>query len=128
MKTESISDRLKMKELMYGYNHTLDLARFVTIKARVLHMQLQNLYRKNRGFQYQNKKLKAELHHFQYEVARRNLQVLVEASIEKYTSVVKESRTLFKNPVIAKKKKPIVPNEDPPSTRKSVRLSVKVTK
>jgi hypothetical protein len=61
---------------------------------------------------------------------------LVEASIEKETSAVKESIALVKKSVIAKKKKPIiankkkfvVPNEDPPSTRKSVRLSVKVTK
>jgi hypothetical protein len=68
------------------------------------------------------------LHHFQDEVAQRNLQVLVEAAIEKETPIVKEITTPLKNPVIAKKKKSVVPNEDPPSTRKSVRLSVRVTK
>jgi hypothetical protein len=128
LKTEAMSDRVKMKELMDGYNHTLDLARFAARKAQPLHRQLQNLYRQNRGFQSQNRKLKAELQHFQDEVAQRNLQVLVEASIEKETSTVKESTTPLKNPIIVKKKKPVVPNEDPPSTRKSVRLSVKVTK
>jgi hypothetical protein len=53
---------------------------------------------------------------------------LVEASIENEKPVVKESTTTLKKTVIAKKKKLVVPNEDPLSTRKSVRLSVKVTK
>jgi RecJ-like exonuclease len=61
LKIEAMSDRVKMKDLMDGYIHTLDLERFATRKDQPLHMQLQNLYRKNRGFQYQNKKLKAEL-------------------------------------------------------------------
>jgi hypothetical protein len=29
LKIEAMSDRVKMKEIMDGYNHTLDLARFV---------------------------------------------------------------------------------------------------
>ena len=68
------------------------------------------------------------MQHFQDEVAQRNLQVLVEDSIEKETPVVKENKTPLRKPVISKRKKSIVPNEDPPSTRKSVRLSVRVTK
>ena len=68
------------------------------------------------------------MQYFQDEVAQRNLQVLVEAAIEKETSTVKESTTPLKKLVITKKKKPAMPNEDPPSTRKSVRLSVRVTK
>jgi hypothetical protein len=128
LKEEDMIHKAQMKELMDGYTHTLDLARFAARKAQPLHRQLQNLYRQNRGFQSQNRKLKAELQHFQDEVAQRNLQVLVEASIEKETSAVKEIPAPLKNPVMAKKKKPVVPNEDPPSTRKSVRLSVKVTK
>jgi hypothetical protein len=88
-----------MKELMDGYKHTLDLARFAARKAQPLHRKLQNLYRQNRGFQSQNRKLKAELQHFQDEVAQRNLQVLVEASIEKETPAVKESTTPLKNPM-----------------------------
>ena len=66
--------------------------------------------------------------HFQDEVAQRNFQVLVEYTIEKETPTVNEGTTPLKNHVIGKKKKSIVPNEDPPSTRKSVRLSVRVTK
>ena len=68
------------------------------------------------------------MQHFQEEVAQRNLHVLVEAAIEKETSTVKERKTPLKNLIIPKKNKPVVPNEDPPSTRKSARLSVKVTK
>ena len=68
------------------------------------------------------------MQHFQDEVAQRNLQVLVEASIENDKPTIKESTTTLKNHVIANKKKSIVPNEDPLSTRKSVRLSVKVKK
>jgi hypothetical protein len=37
LKVESMSDRVKMKELMGGYNHTLYLARFVARKAQPLH-------------------------------------------------------------------------------------------
>jgi hypothetical protein len=128
LKTEAMSDRVKMKELMDGYNHTLDLARFAARKAQPLHRQLKNLYRQNRGFQSQNRKLKVELQHFQDEVAQRNLQVLVEAAIEKETPTAKESIAPLKKPVTAKRKKPVVPKEDPPSPRKSVRLSVRVTK
>jgi hypothetical protein len=48
-----------MNEIMIGYNHTLDLARFAVRKALPLRKQLKNLYRQNRGFQAQNRKLKA---------------------------------------------------------------------
>jgi hypothetical protein len=128
LKKEAMSDRAKMTELMDGYSHTLDLARFAARRAQPLHRQLKNLYRQNRGFQSQNRKLKAELKHFQDEVAQRNLQVLVEAAIENDKPTVKESTTSLKNPVTAKKKKSVVSIEDPLSTRKSVRLSVKMTK
>jgi hypothetical protein len=45
LKTEAMSDKVKMKELMDGYSHTLDLARFAARKAQPLHRQLKNLYR-----------------------------------------------------------------------------------
>jgi hypothetical protein len=50
LKEEAMSDRVKMKELMDGYNHTLDLARFAARKAQSLHRQLKNLYKQNKGF------------------------------------------------------------------------------
>jgi hypothetical protein len=80
-----------MEELMVGYNHTLDLARFAVRKALPLHKQLNNIYRHNMGFQSQTRKLKAYLKHFRDEVAQRNLQVLVEAAIEDDKPVIKES-------------------------------------
>jgi hypothetical protein len=128
LKEEDKVHLAQMKELMDGYSHTLDLARFAARKAQPLHRQLKNLYRQNRGFQSQNRKLKAELKHFQDEVAQRNLQVLVEAAIEDDKPTAKESTTTLKKPVNAKKKKSVVSIEDPLSTRKSVRLSVKMTK
>jgi hypothetical protein len=73
LKAEAMSDRVNMKELMDGYNHTLDLERFAARKAQPLHRQLKNLYRQNIGFQSQNMKLKAELHHFQDEVAQTKI-------------------------------------------------------
>jgi hypothetical protein len=73
LKTETMSNLVKMKELMDGYSHTLDLERFSTRKVNPLHRKLQNLYRQNKGFQSHNRKLKAELQHFQDEVAQRNL-------------------------------------------------------
>ena len=54
--------------------------------------------------------------------------MLVEASIEDDKPIAKESTTALKKPVNAKKKKFVVPIEDPLSTRKSVRLSVKMKK
>ena len=37
LRVEDMYDRVKMKELMDGYNHTLDLARFAARKAQPLH-------------------------------------------------------------------------------------------
>jgi hypothetical protein len=73
LKKEAMPDKDKMIELMDGYSHTLDLARFATRRAHPLHRHLKNLYRKNRGFQSHNRKLMAELKHFQDEVAQGNL-------------------------------------------------------
>jgi hypothetical protein len=128
LKKESMSERVKMTEIMDGYIHTLDLARFVARRTQPLHRHLQNLYRKNKGFQAQNRKLKAEMNHFQDAVSQRNLQVLVEASIEDEKPTAKERKTTLKNPSSAKKKKSVESIEDTLSTKKSVRLSVKMTK
>jgi hypothetical protein len=73
-------------------------------------------------------KLKEELKHFQDEVTQKNLQVLVEAAIEDEKIVAKESTTIWKKPTSAKKKKSTELVEDTLSTRKCVRLSVKMTK
>ena len=128
LKKEAMYERVDMTEIMDGYSHTLELEIFAARRNQTLHRHLQNLYRKNRGFQAQNRNLKEELKHFQYEVSQRNLQVLVEAAIEDDKPTTKESTTTPKKPVNAKKKKFIVSIEDPLSTRKSVRLSVKMTK
>ena len=91
MKSEGLFERIKMKELMDNYKNTLDLERFVARRALPLHKQLKNLYTKNRDFQSQKRKLKAELKHFKDEVAHRNLNVLVEATIEREEPVVMKS-------------------------------------
>jgi hypothetical protein len=49
-KEESLTERIKMKELMDIYNNTLELAKFSARRALPLHKKLNNLYRKNRGF------------------------------------------------------------------------------
>jgi hypothetical protein len=122
LKAEAISDRVNMKELMYGYNNTLDLAMFATRNAQPLHRQLKNIYRQNRDFQSQNRKLKEELQHFQDEMAQRNLHVLVEAIIKIEKLATKESTAPVKKPATAKGKKHVVPNGSPPYPRRSVRL------
>jgi hypothetical protein len=122
LKVEAIFDRVKMKELMDGYNKTLDLPRFAARKAHPLHRQLKNIYRKNRDFQSQNRRLKEDLQHFQDEVAQRNLQVLVEAVIEKEKLATKESISPLKKHATVKGKKHVVPKEIPPSPRRSVKL------
>jgi hypothetical protein len=55
-------------------------------------------------------------------MAQRNLNVLVEAAIEKENPVAKESIAPVKKPVTAKGKHVVVPKGSPPSTRRSVRL------
>jgi hypothetical protein len=39
-----------MKELMDGYNHTLDLTIFAARRSQPLQRKLKNLYRKNKDF------------------------------------------------------------------------------
>jgi hypothetical protein len=58
-----------MKELMDMYSDTLDLEIFSARSTMPLHKKLKNLYRKNRCFQSQKKKLKEELWHFKDEIA-----------------------------------------------------------
>jgi hypothetical protein len=50
LKEESLTGRIKMKELMDMYNETLDLARFSARRYLPLHRQLKTLYRKNISF------------------------------------------------------------------------------
>jgi hypothetical protein len=50
LKREAISERAKMSELMEGYSDTLDLEKFAVRRVQPLHRNLQNLYRKNKGF------------------------------------------------------------------------------
>jgi O6-methylguanine-DNA--protein-cysteine methyltransferase len=45
LKEEDKVHLAQMKELMDGYSHNLDLARFAARKAQPLHRQLNNLYR-----------------------------------------------------------------------------------
>jgi hypothetical protein len=54
--------------------------------------------------------------------------VLVEAAIEDDKPVAKESTTILKKPTSVKKKNSTELVEDTLSTKKSVRLSVKMTK
>jgi hypothetical protein len=96
---------------MDGYNHTLDLAIFAARRAQPLHKHLKNIYRKNRDFQSQNKKLKVELQQVKYEVAQRNLNMLVEATIEKEKPVVKKITLPVKKLVTTKGKHDDVPKE-----------------
>jgi hypothetical protein len=45
LKEEGMFNRVKMKELMDGYSHTIDLERFATRKAQPLYRKLKNLYK-----------------------------------------------------------------------------------
>jgi hypothetical protein len=109
LKSEGLSEIIKMKELMDNYSNTLDLARFAARRALPLHKQLKNLYKKNIYFQSQNRKLKAELQQFKDEVAQRSLNVLVEDSIEKEKPIVNQITPLVKNLVTTKGKHVVVP-------------------
>jgi len=62
------------------------------------------------------------LQHFKDEVAQRNLNVLVEAAIEKEKPIVKKSTPIVKKHVTTKGKHAAVPEGIHPSTRRSARL------
>jgi hypothetical protein len=64
---------------------------FASRRGMPLHKQLNNLYRLNKGFQSQNRKIKVELQQFKDELAQRNVNVLIEATIEREEPVVKRS-------------------------------------
>jgi hypothetical protein len=115
LKEESLTERRKMKEIMDMYSETLDLERFLARRALPLHRQLKTLYRKNKIFQSQNRKLKEELHHFKDELAQRNLNVLVQAAIERDEPAVKRS-------IPAKEKYVSMTEGSSPATRRSARL------
>jgi hypothetical protein len=109
LKYEALSERIKMKDLMDGYNHIIVLARFAARRAQRLHRQIKNLYRKNRYFQSHKRKLKVELQQFKDEMAQRNLNVSVEDVIEKEKLVAKKSIAPVKNHVTTKGKHVDVP-------------------
>jgi hypothetical protein len=91
-----------MKELLDMYSNTLYLRKNSARRALPLHKQLKNLYRKNKGFQSQNRKLEEELHHFKDELAQMNLNILVQASIERDGPVVMKSTPAFKKSILAR--------------------------
>jgi hypothetical protein len=115
LKAESLTERRKMKELMDMYNETLDLERFSARRSFPLHRQLKTLYRKNKSFQSQNRKLKEELHPFKDELAQRNLNVLVQAAIERDEPAVKRSTP-------TKERDVAMTEGSSPATRRSARL------
>jgi len=45
-----MSDRVNMKKLMDGYNHTLEITMFAERKDQPLHRKLKKIYRENKGF------------------------------------------------------------------------------
>jgi len=122
LKAESLEDRRKMKDLMDNYNNTLDLEKFAARRALPFHKKLNNLYKKDRGFQSQNRKLKEKLQHFKDELAQSNLNVLVESAIEREEPIVKKRKPTVKKTIHAKEKHVVVLEGSSPSTRKSVRL------
>jgi hypothetical protein len=122
LKEESLSERIKMKELMDMYSNTLDMEIFTTRRAMPLHKQLKNLYKKNRGFHSQNRKLKEELQHFKDELAQRNLNFLVEDAIEREEPIVKKSTPTVKKTIPTKEKHVAMIEGSSPTTRRSDRL------
>jgi hypothetical protein len=77
---------------------------FAARRGMPLHKKLNNLYRLNKGFQSQNRKIKAELQQFKDELAQRNVNVLIEATIEREEPVVKRSTLAVKKTTPAKEK------------------------
>ena len=80
------------------------------------------MYMKNRRFQSQNRKLKEELQHFKDELAHRNLNVLVQAAIERDEPRVKKSTHVVKRSIPAKEKDVAMAEGSSHAIRRSVIL------
>ena len=121
MKAESLTKRIKMKELMDMYSNTIDLEIFLPRRAPPLHKQLNNLYMQNIGFQSQNRKLKEELQHFKDELTQRNLNVMVQDAIERDEPVIMKNTPTVKKSIHPKEKH-VVMIEGSSSATRSARL------
>jgi uncharacterized protein YaaN involved in tellurite resistance len=80
LKKEDLNYRKKLKGVLGIYHETIDKARFLDKIFVPLQRQLKNIYRHNRSYQSQIKKLKEELQPFKEELAKRNLDMLTKVS------------------------------------------------
>jgi len=102
LKEESLTRRIKMKELMDMYSETLDLEKFSARRALPLLRQLKNLYKKKpEAFSPKTKISRRNCNIFKDELAHRNLNVLVEAAIERDEPTVKKSTPAVKRNIPA---------------------------
>jgi hypothetical protein len=69
------------------YRETIDKARYMAKRSLPLHRKLKNVYKHKRSCQAEIRKLKAELHPFKEQVAKRNLDIL--AKVVDRTSIGK---------------------------------------
>jgi hypothetical protein len=114
LKEKGLNERREMNEIMDMYNETLDLVRFLAGRDLSLHRKLKILYRQNKIFRSQNRKLMEELQHFKDELAQRNLNVLVQAAIERDEPTIKRTTP-------AKEKYVAMTEGSSPPTRRSAR-------
>jgi hypothetical protein len=122
LKEERLTGRIKMKELMDMYSNTLDLEKNSEKRALPLHKNINNLYRKNIGFQSQNRNLKEELQHFKDELAQMNLNFLVQAEIERDKPIFMKTTPTVKKSIPVKEKHVAMIEGISPATRRSARL------
>jgi hypothetical protein len=89
MKKGELVAKKKLNGLMDMYHETIDKARFIAKRFRPLHRQLKNLYRQNKAYQAQIRKLKMELQPFKEELAKRNMDMLAKFATRRSSRVRK---------------------------------------
>jgi hypothetical protein len=89
MKKGELVEKKNLKGLMDLYRETVNKARFIAKRFRPLHRQIRNLYRQNKAYQAQIRKLKMELQPFKEEMAKKNLDMLAKVATRRSSRVRK---------------------------------------
>jgi hypothetical protein len=85
LKKKDLETRVKLKAMLDLYEETIDKENFIAKRSLPLHRKLKNMYKQKRACQAEIRKLKAELHPFREQVAKRNLDMLAKVATRRST-------------------------------------------
>jgi SNF2 family DNA or RNA helicase len=89
MKKGELVENNNLNGLMDRYYEIVNKAIFIDKRFRPLHRKIKNLYRQNKAYQAQIRRLKMELQPFIEELAKKNLDMLAKVSARRSSRVRK---------------------------------------